>query len=352
MASACPGPKPKVTTTAGTLTWVALGDSYSAGVGDPTGPNGCGDGHPYASYASRAEAVFAATSVDGLKSFAMYACGGAVSSQIEQNQMPHVVDADIVTLTDGGNDIGFSDFGKACFGINHKAICPSQDQENDVLDVGGAPGHATSWPEMHQRLVMLFTDVLDTMDSKGKTSGQLYVLPYPIPFDLAGLSHPTTLACLAVRARMRLSSKTYAPAFLANALAGKLDTEIEDAVSEVAGGSHGKQIHFVDWRTPAGAPQVQTMLVDGVQRQIPTNPSGICSRVAMTNFYKETLGQYKLQNSFHPTAHGYTVGATILRDAIRGQFDWETKRTHTNPSYCDVIGQPSQSLPCTSERGP
>ncbi|WP_153398801.1 SGNH/GDSL hydrolase family protein [Ornithinicoccus halotolerans] len=86
---------------------VALGDSYAAGVGAPPAVDGCG--RTGGSYPAR---------VDGRRRIdlvAHAACGGASTSDVISSQLEQLdAGTDLVTLTVGGNDIGWSQALAAC----------------------------------------------------------------------------------------------------------------------------------------------------------------------------------------------------------------------------------------------
>ena len=264
------------------LKWVALGDSYSAGVG-VDGGGGCGGGNPAAAYAGKARALFGLTSSHNLSDFKLMACGGAVTSQVRSGQMAAAAGADIVTITVGGNDIGFSDFGNRCFGQTILDGCPSQDQETDVLDDNAKPEIAHSWSQLHQRLVDLYVDIRKTMHAGRATDtlreGHLFVLTYPIPFSLRNLD--TGWGCRV------LNLAVHDNILLANALAERLDEEIiaavADANSQVKALGYDANIHVVDWRSVRGSAAVsKDEAVRGINRREATNESGICSDHPMT----------------------------------------------------------------------
>jgi len=83
--------------------YVALGDSYSSGVGAPPYLSG-GCSRSNNSYAAQ----WAAT--HGAATFAFPACGGATTDDVLSTQVASVTaNTDLVTITIGGNDVGFAD---------------------------------------------------------------------------------------------------------------------------------------------------------------------------------------------------------------------------------------------------
>ena len=103
--------------------YVALGDSYSSGEGNPPFANGTDGGGDYChrSAAAYPEVLSAAYATNPL---GFYACSGAVTANITQTvhytEPPQITDsgvdasANLVTMTIGGNDAGFSSVLQAC----------------------------------------------------------------------------------------------------------------------------------------------------------------------------------------------------------------------------------------------
>ncbi|KAJ9640646.1 uncharacterized protein PV06_02386 [Exophiala oligosperma] len=88
-------------------TYAALGDSYAAGAGaghlifTPGWGYGCGhwsDAYPI---------QIANDSRLGVDQFRNLACGGATSSTVLHDQVPHIADSDIVSITVSGNEVEF-----------------------------------------------------------------------------------------------------------------------------------------------------------------------------------------------------------------------------------------------------
>ena len=352
-----PAGTPVVDPTA--LRWVALGDSYSAGVG-VDGGDGCGGGNPAAAYAGKARALFGLTSSSNLSDFELMACGGATAAQVRSGQMAATGGADIVTITIGGNDIGFSDFGNRCFGQTITQGCPSQDQPTDVLDDNGKPEIAHSWDALHQRLVDLYVAIRQTMHDGRATpdqkEGHLFVLTYPIPFALQSLDRGWGCRALDLAVHDNI--------MLANALAEHLDEEIISAVKDanqaidgdaakgIAAKGYAGNIHVVDWRSVRGSAALVTAEpVRGIVRREPTNEAGICSDHPMTNFIYLSP-QSVFNNSFHPTTFGYDVATNHLLAVLSQYFPYDVTASRAKlrvaTTACAVRGGgPDQAGPCT-----
>jgi lysophospholipase L1-like esterase len=109
--------------TSGAATWagtdfVALGDSYSAGVGAPADADGGDCRRSNESY----PALWAAE--HGPRSFTFVACSGATTGDVLADQVSAVTaDTDLVNITVGGNDVGFSPVVAGCTAASTDAAC-------------------------------------------------------------------------------------------------------------------------------------------------------------------------------------------------------------------------------------
>jgi hypothetical protein len=96
---------------AGTTTWnyVAMGDSYSSGVG--TGSYSLDSGCKRSAYAY----PYLFTQKHTMGTFDFVACSGAKTSDLIANQLSHLsTSTNLVTMTIGGNDIGFANLIQQC----------------------------------------------------------------------------------------------------------------------------------------------------------------------------------------------------------------------------------------------
>jgi lysophospholipase L1-like esterase len=98
--------------------YVALGDSYSSGVGAP-GQTGLCLRSPYgypAQWAGR----------NNPRSFTDLSCGGAVTGDVRSTQVPRLSrGADLITITIGGNDAGFAPTVLTCQ-VSSDATCAAK----------------------------------------------------------------------------------------------------------------------------------------------------------------------------------------------------------------------------------
>lgn len=99
--------------------WAALGDSYAAGIGAGTvrpEADAASCSRYDEAYPSLMETYFGDPPSGSFRSFQFYACSGDTSKMIRDGQVPRLNDGsqDFITLSAGGNDVGFSDVLKAC----------------------------------------------------------------------------------------------------------------------------------------------------------------------------------------------------------------------------------------------
>jgi lysophospholipase L1-like esterase len=92
---------------AATISYAALGDSYSSGVGTGTESGSCGRSSQ--AYAPQWAMLHAVTS------FAFVACSGATTDDVRNNQLSGLsAGTTLVTITIGGNDAGFASVVTTC----------------------------------------------------------------------------------------------------------------------------------------------------------------------------------------------------------------------------------------------
>jgi lysophospholipase L1-like esterase len=146
-----------------TISYAALGDSYSSGVGAPPyDSSGC-------SRSQRSYPPLWVAARGAVTTFRFVACGGAETADVLANQIT-ALDAgtDLVSITIGGNDAGFADIMITCqFGS--EAACSSA--------VAGARAFMTG--ELPGRLDRTYAAI----DARAPTA-RLVVLGYPRLFEL------------------------------------------------------------------------------------------------------------------------------------------------------------------------
>ena len=284
---------------------VALGDSYSAGVGlGEVIADDCD--RDVGAYAVRVVQLL--TDVLDLDSVEHVACSGAVIDDLVEPQrisrgdtVPPQLEAvthdtDVVSLTIGGNDIDFAGKVVACL------LGACGDTLMNV-DPSSRDDPALTWELLAQRLAARYVDVRRAMDD----DGSLFVLSYPIPFQIEGGTAP----CAGFQA---------AEMAAANSLATRLGDAIRDATdaanAQLAEDGIEGNVRFVEWRVGervAGgytSPRGETFdFVD--------SPHGICSSEPyLLGFDAATLFTGDASNNFHPTAAGYEFAADALAAAV------------------------------------
>ncbi|MEU4241245.1 SGNH/GDSL hydrolase family protein [Actinoplanes sp. NPDC026619] len=150
---------------ASTIDYVALGDSYSSGVGAPGQTGSCSrspNGYPGQWVAKNAP-----------KSFTDLTCGGAVTGDVLSTQAPAIPSgADLISITIGGNDAGFAPTVLTCqFSSDATCAATVEDAIDDIT---------TTLPA---KLDSTYAAI------KAKAPGaKVVVLGYPLLFDTASSS--------------------------------------------------------------------------------------------------------------------------------------------------------------------
>ena len=149
---------------AASVDYVALGDSYSSGVGAPGQSGLCLRSNN--SYAAQWAARNSPTS------FQFLACGGATTDDVRNNQVPAMRSgADLVSITIGGNDAGFAPTILTCL-TSSDAACTAKVDEGRAYVAGTLPG----------KLDATYAAI------RAKAPGaRVVVLSYPLIFDTSSL---------------------------------------------------------------------------------------------------------------------------------------------------------------------
>ncbi|MEU4622131.1 SGNH/GDSL hydrolase family protein [Actinoplanes sp. NPDC023801] len=117
---------------ASSIDYVALGDSYSSGVGAPGQSGTCLRSNN--SYGPRWAAA------NSPASFQFLACGGAVTDDVRTKQVPAMRDgADLVSITIGGNDAGFAPTVLTCLTSSDSA-CAAKVNQGKTYVANTLPG--------------------------------------------------------------------------------------------------------------------------------------------------------------------------------------------------------------------
>jgi lysophospholipase L1-like esterase len=153
---------PATAQAAPAINYVALGDSYSSGVGA---------GSYDVSTCLRSSKSYAAlwAAAHAVTSFRFPACGGAVTADVISDQVSALrADTTLATITIGGNDAGFADVVSTCqFGSD--SSCASAVNDSRAFATGELPG----------RLDQTYAAI------RGRApAARLIVLGYPRLFEL------------------------------------------------------------------------------------------------------------------------------------------------------------------------
>lgn len=179
---------------ASSVDYVALGDSYSSGVGAPGQVGTClrsPYGYP-AQWASR----------NSPTSFTNLTCSGAVTGDVLGTQVPAIPSGtDLISITIGGNDAGFAPTVLSCQ-VASDAAC-AQTVADAEADIG-----ATLPAKLHATYAAI----------KAKAPGaQVVVLGYPLLFDTSSASCGLTGMSLAKRRSLNDGARVLDEAIAAQA---------------------------------------------------------------------------------------------------------------------------------------
>jgi lysophospholipase L1-like esterase len=142
--------------------YVALGDSYSAGVGAGSTSGSCGQS-PNAYPARWAKASAPA-------SFTFAACSGATTSDVISSQLSSLSSSTtLVSLTIGGNDVGFSSVMETCV-LHSTSTC------ENAVSAGEKTANATLPGQLDKTLADIRADA---------PNAKVVVLDYPDFYDLS-----------------------------------------------------------------------------------------------------------------------------------------------------------------------
>ena len=245
---------------------IALGDSYSAGVGAGAPVGECG----------RTGASWAV------------ACGGATVASVSATQLPSVDSSrNVATITVGGNDIGFS---------RRVVQCVIGTCSAESLSIRPDSG---TWFELRAKL----TDLYMRIRSRMAQGGHLFVMTYPIFF---GIDADTC------------AGFTTGEQAAANAMVTKLDDVIANAVSDANRrlGGFVESVHLVDWR-----PKPALRIRNGYT--VPPGSTG--AGTTFDTFEDRDFGVCNTRGNlpsvsgltWHPTAQGYFRAAGRFFSTLR-----------------------------------
>jgi lysophospholipase L1-like esterase len=355
-------PSHAVQRSPGALTWLALGDSYSAGEGlenndiaanpgDMTLSNGefvkahnCerATGTSTTQPASRAWSVIARDLLANqgklsFASFSLKACTGAITNEWrKQWEEAGSVTSDLITLSMGGNNIGFRDTVMACAGISVEGgidatigdIAAGLPGAIAVWALNPALGCNTTEDELRHRVDQLVgkdTNAPHTAFNSSQTlpdmyreiaqnavtpGGHVLVLGYP---NLLEESGKWTWRLLSGNRCHRIRR---ADANMFRRVLGYLNEQTALAAQAADGKYNG--VHF-DW-----------LDVSKVYENDTTGHHGLCTGEPWLNGL--TFGAdgpdagligFRIFRSFHPNQLGYAATGQAVADRIAG-YDWST----------------------------
>ncbi|WP_157560846.1 GDSL-type esterase/lipase family protein [Humibacter albus] len=207
-----PVPTPTSTLRKGTssdpLRYVALGDSYSSGMGGGSAHGGCyRSPHAYAKLLAKAKSI---------NLVAFKACAGATTEDVLRSQVKSLDDnVDLITITIGGNDLDVSTLPSVC-GNGESRSCKAA-VHNSVALLKTLP----------KKLEKTYAAI-----AKAAPNARILVADYPLFYDLPPITEKT------------IGSQELSAAVAVDAAVASLDATIADAVEKQQ--EAGTDIHFVD----------------------------------------------------------------------------------------------------------
>lgn len=324
-----------------TLSWWALGDSYSSGEGIPgTEPPAPGKADCARATGkntnAKAWAVVAkeALAEPRISSWAFTACTGAISSDVE-GQMTEAAAtsgtsrADIVTMSMGGNDILFPDVVYGCLDYEKSwsSLKPGCDVDETTMRrridmlVGDIPAEAG------QYVGVTLPTVYDHIAAKVRPGGAVVILGYPQVIEEVGRwdwwRRNVAWNCEGIQ--------DFDVAML-RSVAGYLNEQIALAVqaADQRWSSKGIRFHWQDIATG-----VYETGNDAEQRH------ALCSADPWLNGVTTgwTSGDHRTDRSFHPKQVGHTATGTWLASEALGQVIDRLDEARTPPATRLTTGQ-------------
>jgi lysophospholipase L1-like esterase len=230
-------------------TYVAVGDSYSSGEGGGAYYDGACDQSPF-SYPSE----FMQQDVDYYGSGWIAACSGATSGDVELQLGALGSDTRLVTVTAGGDDLGFGSTMASCAGIPQ--------------DCTGLALTSSQLATVQTRLMLLFANI-----RQKAPNAHLYVLGYPDLFPSG--SSTCQNAGIAASAVAQFHTALQQVNAMIQAAVASVGAEYLDTTSAFAG-------------------------------------HDICSSNSYGNGVMDALAQQHIAAAFHPNAAGYQVMTRIV----------------------------------------
>lgn len=304
---------------------LALGDSYSAGVG------GLGEPQSQDCWA-RADASFSGQLVGRAKAagrnveYENHACIGATTADILNRSQPNTSQSkqldyvtsmkpDVITLTIGGNDIGFGPIATGC--VINSVVFAYQCSVNakNVNLVDKAATERSSWDGLYDRLAKTYVALRNAQGSEG----DLYVLTYPTVFEKTALWDPDYL--FALRSGpfgLPTTGNCFGFSSGQSRESNQLSTRLGDTIYLAAQAANAQvgNVHFVDWRS-----EVVTESEGFFGRtkvRVAYNSEGLCARNRPWDMNGLAFGEGQRfgKDSFHPTEQGYKLASERLESEL------------------------------------
>lgn len=344
------------------LVWLALGDSYSSGEGlryidqdaNPpgktceraTGRTLVNDGQ-----GSRA---WAAVAYDQVRSdmanstFQLLACTGAISNEIHAQYEGEWLaggepSADLITLSMGGNNLGFADVIKRCIGLSfdnstgagtvlNPAIgCDTTEAELKAA-IDQLVGTSRIGPDGGQTLRDMYRELAENAINPG---GHIVVAGYP---NIVEESSRWTLGWLEGNRCSRIRRSDTA---MLRSATGYLNEQIANLVAEVDGQYNNVSFHWLD---------VSQVYENGEGRH------GLCTGDPWVNGLtvgiagpNSGLGPIRYERSFHPNQKGHDATGAATAEIVR-LLDWsnlEQSAVPQTPSASGVVEIAADGLAAT-----
>jgi lysophospholipase L1-like esterase len=300
---------------------LALGDSYSAGVGG-TGSPDVQDCWRRASDSYSGQLADRAKAAGRDVDYANRACIGATTADIlsrgqpgtdQSKQLDYVTrrQPDVITLTIGGNDIGFAPLAEKCVYNSVVFFIRCQLNANRVNLVDKQRHERNSYDGLYDRLV----DTYVALRKAQGESGHLYVLSYPTIFEKSALWDTRYL--LSPRSGpigLPQLGDCFGFAGYQARESNELSTRLGDTIylATHAADEQEDNVHFVDWRNDI---ITEGKGLFGLKKvRVAYNSEGLCARNAPwdLNGYAFGNGQRFRKDSFHPTIQGYQFASSRL----------------------------------------
>jgi len=293
-ASAAAPSRPRVAALRG----IALGDSFSSGVGALPAQTTCGRSwQVWSAKAFRSPLLL--PSFYSPVSYTQAACAGTIVRMVMESQVPEVNEThNVATLTIGLNDIGFTGIIGRCVG----GACPP-----NVFSVFASSNGTMNWALLESNFVGLYTAIRERM----AVDGHLYVLTYPIFFGVSDRN---------CNGFTRIEQEAF------NALVTRLDDTIVRSVERVNSTMRAPRpgnVHVIDWRIPQNQRIIGGYVVPAGYRGAGTRfdtyddqAFGMCNTQGNEPSVQGVNGVF-FGNSFHPTPTAYSRMALRLLGSIR-----------------------------------